>query len=83
MLAESFHRQSLAELEQLALIGEMREMRSEQKISEEARMLDELIETSESLSAYGIVSKSDLAHLHVPYVRNRRACQNFSVNPGS
>jgi len=33
------------------------------KISEEARMLGELLETAESLSAYGVLSKSDLAHI--------------------
>ena len=33
------------------------------KVSQEIRMLGELLETAESLSTYGVVSKTDLAHV--------------------
>jgi len=33
------------------------------RISEEARILADLLETAENLSVYGVVSKSDLAHM--------------------
>jgi len=35
------------------------------KVSEEMRMLGELLETAESLSAYGVMSKPDLAHVQM------------------
>lgn len=35
------------------------------KSSEEARMLRELLETAENFSAYGVVSKTDLAKIRV------------------